>query len=684
METNSEDTTLNLNISGMTCANCALKISTKLRSLPGIQQADVILPTESAKVVFDKNKINIDEILESIDQIGYHATPSKISVELLDQKTSNQIETIKGEIRKLSGILNVTFQEDKHLLKIIFNSGELSENHIMKEIKSLGLNIKKTTGILDQEKENFQNELRYKKHLLLLSLILSTPTVILNEILMLSTIFDGIMQPIHYILFVLATIIQIFVGSYFYKSAYKTLRARSSNMDVLISIGSATAYLYSVYNTFFSMGHVFYGDSVLIFTFILLGKYLETIAKGKTSSAITKLMELGANTARVLRNNVEQMVDIDDVDINEIIVVKPGEKIPLDGKIIEGTSRIDEAMITGEPIPAKKQIGDIVIGGTINQNGLLRINVDKVGSDTMLSRIIELVKNAQTQKAPLQRLADRVSTIFVPVVVSIAFIAFAYWYWVASFTFEDALVRFVTVVVISCPCALGLAIPTAIMVGTGQGANAGILIKGGESLEAIHKVNNIVFDKTGTLTIGKPQLTDIIPLGITDEKELLKFSATMESGSEHPLGLAIINYAKEQNISLGHPTQFNNLPGYGIEGIIENHKILVGNMALAQKQNVDLKMASSTIAQLQDQGKTIVLVIKDAILIGVIAVADTIKEYTKETIDGLKKLGIKTYMITGDHQRTAEAIAKIVGIDNYYAEVLPAQKLERIAEIQKN
>ncbi len=326
--------------------------------------------------------------------------------------------------------------------------------------------------------------MRYKRNLLLTSFILSTPTVILNELMMLTHILGPWMKSLSYLVFVLATIIQIFVGSYFYRSAFKTLRAGSTNMDVLIALGSATAYIYSVYSLFWGNGDLFFGDSVLIFTFILIGKYFETIAKGRTTTALTKLMELGANTARIVRNNEEQMIDIDNVDVNEIAIVKPGEKIPLDGRIIEGTSRIDESLITGKSIPVKKTIGDLVIGGTINQNGLLQIKIERIGNNTMLSRIINLVKNAQNKKPPLQRLADKISNYFVPIVIFLGFLTYSYWFWIAGYTFENSLLRFVTVIVMSCHCALGLAIPTAVMVGTGQGAKGGVLIKGGEKFRS--------------------------------------------------------------------------------------------------------------------------------------------------------------------------------------------------------
>jgi Cu+-exporting ATPase len=552
----------------------------------------------------------------------------------------------------------------------------------MRELKAQGIEAHKTKSALDQEHEILEAELRYKKKLLLASFILSTPTVILNELMMLTNTLNSVMKPLDYLIFILATIIQIVVGSYFYRNAYKSLKVRNANMDVLISLGSATAYIYSVYSLFWGSGDVFFGDSVLIFTFILIGKYFEALAKGKTTTALTKLMELGSSNARVLRNGEEISTDIDDVDVNEITIIKPGEKIPLDGRIMDGTSRIDESMITGESIPVKKTVGDLVIGGTINQNGLLQVEVEHIGNDTMLSRIIDLVKNAQSEKPPLQRLADKISNYFVPIVIGLGFLAFSYWYWIAGFTFEESILRFVTVVVISCPCALGLAIPTAVMVGTGQGAKGGVLIKGGESLEAVHKITHIVFDKTGTLTIGRPQVTDIIPFNAIDENEVLHYAASVESGSEHPLARAIIEKAKSEQINLSPISNFTNNPGHGIEGDIDDQHILIGNLNWIMEEQINIDMAETVVQKLQNEAKTVICIVKNQEIIGVIAIADKIKDYAKEVIKRLQALNIKTYMITGDHQRTAEAIAKSIGIQNVYAEVLPSQKLQKITELQ--
>ena len=677
-----DDIELNLNISGMTCANCALKINTKLESLSGIQRVDVVLPTESAKVRFNKNQVDLDEILSSIQDIGYKATLSKLEVSLDSTTQKSKITQVLSSLKKIQGIYLTTFIEEKNLLKITFNSGEISENKVMKEFYKQGIAGKKTQGILEQERENYKEDIRYKKRLFLGSAIILLPIFVIGQITLFSDVFMDYKQPIRYLLFALTTISQIFVGSFFYKGAYSSLKNKTTNMDVLIALGSGTAYLYSVYSTFIGYGEIFFGESVMIFTFIALGKWLEAIAKGRTSTALTKLMELKATSARILRDGVEVDVDIDEIDLNDILVVKPGEKIPIDGIVMEGNSRVDESMITGESISVKKKAEDIVIGGTINQNGLLKIKVDKIGNDTVLSRIIQMVRGAQTEKPPLQLLADKISNIFVPLVILIGLITFSYWFWGQSYTFEDSLLRFVSVIVISCPCALGLAIPTAVMVGTGLGAKSGILIKGGESLETVHKVNHIVFDKTGTLTMGKPHVVKNVPFNQATMKDVLYYAGSIEQGSEHPLGQAIVEKAQEKGIDLSQVEDFQNIPGFGIKGKIGNDQIIVGNLKFAEKENTSLLMASEDIDILQSQGNTVVIVGKNGALIGIIAIMDTLKPNSKAIITELHKQKIRTYILTGDHEKTAKAIAQSIGIKEYFAEVLPSQKLAKIEEIQ--
>ena len=677
-----EQISLNLNISGMTCANCALKINTKLESLPGVKKVDIVLPTESGRVIFDNSEVGIDSILKSVIDIGYKATLSNLVILIKEKLTQTKIESLKNQLIKSEGIYKILFNDDKNTFKITFNSAQISENQVMKDFFKLGVEGSKSQGILEQERENFEREIKYRRNLTIISVLLFIPIFTLTRISINSALNEKTLLGFKIIILVLTTISQIIVGQFFYKGAYSSLKNKTTNMDVLIALGSGTAYLYSIFALINGKGELFFSESILIFSFILLGKWMETLAKGKTSKALTKLMELKATSARVERNGEEFEIDIDEIDVNDIIIVKPGEKIPIDGKIIEGTSRIDESMLTGESISVKKETGDLVIGGTINQNGFLKVEVEKIGNDTVLSRIIELVRNAQTEKPPMQRLADKISSFFVPIVILIAMITFSYWFWGANYSFEDALLRFVSVVVISCPCALGLAIPTAVMVGTGKGAKSGILIKGGESLELSHKVNHIVFYKTGTFTIGRPHVMKNIPFLEYSMKEVLYYAASVEQGSEHPLGLAIVEKAKEKQITLGKVKDFKNDPGFGIEGNIEGSHILIGNLKMAQKLGVDFSMAESPINNIQSQGQTAILVIKDDVLIGLLGLADKLKPFANETIEILHKMKIHTYLLTGDHHKTAEAIANSIGIDNYFAEVLPSQKLVKIEEIQ--
>lgn len=676
-------TKLNLNISGMTCANCALKISHALTELPGVKKADVILSTENAVVEFDEQSLKVDDIISKISDVGYKGTLSKLMIVLEQDYDSIKLERMKTDIMNINGVHSVAYQESDRTLRINFNSGKISENVLLRKFKELGYQGRKSKGILEQEKENHEKVIHYYRRLLYLSIIFSGPIFVLSMIHMYSDLLMDYMQELYYLLFVLATLNHILVGSHFYKSAYKTLRSKSTNMDVLIALGSGTAYIYSVLTTFHIVhGHEFYEVSVLIFTFIVIGKYLEAIAKGKTSSALTKLMELKASSATIIKEGKEITIDIDDIDVGNVVVIKPGEKVPIDGVVIDGESRVDESMLTGESYAVKKKVGSIVIGGTINQNGLLKVRVEKIGNDTMLNRIIDLVRNAQTEKPPMQRLADKVSAVFVPTVISIALITFLYWYFIGTLGFEESLLRFVTVVVISCPCAMGLAIPTAVMVGTGLGAKNGILIKGGSSLEAVHKITHMVFDKTGTLTIGKPVVTDVIGLNNFYEDMILKYAASIEQGSEHPLAKAIIQKAKELNIILDPISEFNAHPGLGISAKIGNDEVLIGNTAYATNEKINIEPHIRTLEKLQSEAKTVVLAILNGQLIGIIGIADTLKSDAKSSLQAVQKKGIKPYILTGDNTKTAKAIADQLGIENYFAEVLPSQKLEKIAELQ--
>jgi Cu+-exporting ATPase len=495
-----------------------------------------------------------------------------------------------------------------------------------------------------------------------------------------------------YLLWALATPVQFWAGWQFYKGLWGGLKHKTANMNTLIAVGTSAAYFYSVvailFPGFFAAGgrsaHVYFDTAAIIIALILLGRFLEARAKGRTSEAIKKLMGLQAKTARVVRGGEEVDIPVEEVQVDDIVVVRPGEKIPVDGAVIEGYSSVDESMITGESIPVEKKAGDNAIGSTINKTGSFRFKATKVGKETALAQIIKLVEEAQGSKAPIQRLADLISAYFVPAVIGVATVTFVLWYFfgpVPALTF--ALLNFVAVLIIACPCALGLATPTAIMVGTGKGAENGVLIRSAEALERAHKIKTIILDKTGTLTQGQPIVTDVVAAAGQDEGELLALAASAEQGSEHPLGEAIVNGAKEKGLSLSVATEFNAIPGHGIESRINGHKVLLGNLKLMQERGLHLNGLERKAVQLSEEGKTPMFVSIDGKASGIIAVADTLKPNSKETVARLHSLGLEVVMLTGDNKRTAEAIAKQVGIDRVLAEVLPEHKASEVKRLQK-
>lgn len=520
-------------------------------------------------------------------------------------------------------------------------------------------------------------ELRNLKRLVAFSAVVSIPVILLS--------FFLAIPNENFILFLLATPIQFIAGFRFYKGFLDALKARTANMDTLIAMGTSAAWIYSSLVTFFPnvfQGETYFDASVIIITLILTGKLLEEIAKGKASSAIKKLMGLQPKTARVIRDDKEMDIPIEDLLVDDIVLVKPGEKIPVDGVVIDGHSSVDEKMITGESIPVGKKIGDEVIGATINKSGLLKIKAAKVGKDTVLAQIIKIVQEALTVKAPIQRLADKVSSYFVPTVIAIAVISFFVWLY-AGMGFIFALTIFITILIIACPCALGIATPTAILVGTSLGANNGILIKGGKALETAHKLTAVVFDKTGTLTKGEPEVTDINPISRTDAENLLRLAAVAEKGSEHPLGEAIVKKAEENKIRIPDGNNYETIAGKGIRASYLNKPIFVGNRIFIKELGFKVEELEQEIQKLEEQGKTAVIVAFGDRIVGIIGIADTLKQYSKEAVQVLKRMKIDVWMITGDNERTAKAIAKEVGIENVMAEVLPQDKAKKVKELQE-
>ena len=609
-----------IKISGMSCAACSAIIDKKLSKLEGIETTSVNLLAENATISFDPLKLKTSEIIKVIESLGYGA--------ILEEDSSK-----------------------------------------------------------DTEKEQREKEIYKLRRELIISALLSSPLIVA----MILALVGINVKFLHneYFQLILATPIQFIIGFRFYKNAYYSLRAKSANMDVLVAMGTSAAYFFSIYNAFFEpekpgamMKDLYFEAAAVIITLILLGKYLESVAKGKTSEAIKKLMGLQAKTARVIRDSQEIDIPIEQMRLGEIVVVRPGEKVSVDGIVIDGNSSIDESMLTGESLPVEKKHGDLVIGSTINKYGSFKFKATKVGKDTALSQIIKLVEDAQGSKAPIQKIADKVSGIFVPVVLLIALLTFLVWYF-AFANITMGIISAVAVLVIACPCALGLATPTAIMVGTGIGAQNGILIRGGEHLEKAYKLNVVVLDKTGTITKGKPEVTDIILAGDYDTLDILKFAAISEKKSEHPLGVAIYEKGKFQIKEINDPDKFESIPGHGVYSEISDKKIFIGNRKLMSDKKINISSIEEKILKLENEGKTAMLIAINNNISGIIAVADTVKENSKDAIRELQLMGIEVYMITGDNERTANAIAKQVGITNVLAEVLPENKAKEVEKLKK-
>ncbi|MEK6947188.1 MAG: heavy metal translocating P-type ATPase [Nanoarchaeota archaeon] len=590
---------------------------------------------------------------------------------------------ITRALTKTGGVEKAVVNYSTEKVSVDFDDKLTNEDELIKAIKSKGY----TAAVAQDaaaEKAKRLNEIKELKKIFLISFSLAFPALVIGMAFMKDGLLNfGYELPFaNYILFILATPVQFYVGWRFYKGTFSALKNKSANMDSLIAIGTSAAYFYSIYSVFIAGKELQYFEvSAVLITFVMLGKWLEARAKGKMSEAIEKLVSLAPKTALVLRNGKESKISVDDVIKGDVIIVKPGEKIPVDGIIIDGVSSVDESMVTGESIPVDKNKGSFVIGGTINKHGTFRFKATKVGAETTLSHIIKLIEDAQARKAPIQRFADAVSSYFVPIVIVLAVITFLVWYYGFGKDFTFAMITAVSVLVIACPCALGLATPTAILVGTGMGAKNGILIKGGDALETAHKVNYIIFDKTGTITIGRPEVTEVVSFGSANEKNVLQIAASLEKSSEHALADAVLKYAKKKKILLLKVSNFSAVPGKGIFGTISGKKFYLGNQKLLSKQKS--AKISQALAKLENDGKTVVMLADERIVLGMIAIADTIKESAPEAVKKLQDLGLKTYMITGDNKRAALAIAKQAGIENVFAEVMPNEKSDYVKKLQR-
>jgi Cu+-exporting ATPase len=686
----------------MTCASCASNIEKALLEVPGVVSANVNLASEKATVEYLKSEADIRDFKKAVEEAGYQILESeepskkKVTFGVSGMTCASCVSHIEKALKELDGVSSATVNLATEKATVEYIPSKVGMDDFRKAVEGAGYGIRsEVTEIASAEPDDVTNVARREARILRQKLIVSGIIGIYMFLIMIAELTGGGWLPSFfgnkYLLWVLATPVQFWAGWQFYKGLWGGLKHKTANMNTLIAVGTSVAYIYSVVAILFPefiaaggrMPHVYFETSVLIIALILLGRFLEARAKGQTSEAIKKLMGLRAKTARVVRNGEEVDIPVEEVQVGDIVVVRPGEKIPVDGKITDGYSSVDESMITGESIPVEKNKGDEVIGATINKTGSFRFEATKVGKETALAQIIKLVEEAQGSKAPIQKLADIISAYFVPAVIGIATLTFILWFFIGpppALTY--ALLNAVAVLIIACPCALGLATPTAIMVGTGKGAENGVLIRSAEALETAHKIKAIILDKTGTLTQGQPAVTDIVTVGGFNEQELLSMAASAEQGSEHPLGEAIVNAAREKKLTLSKTTEFNAIPGHGIESRINGHNVLLGNLKLIGQRGLHLNGLESESVRLSQEGKTPMFISIDDKVAGIIAVADTLKPTSKETVSQLHHLGLEVIMLTGDNRRTAEAIAKQVGIDRVLAEVLPENKASEVKRLQ--
>lgn len=683
---------IDIPILGMTCASCASTIQSGLAGLPGVDKASVNFATSKATVLYHPEKVNVKDLVKTVKQSGYAVGTVSVELPIQGMKCASCVTAIENALLQKNGITKASVNLATEKARVEYISSEISLAEISKTIEGSGY---KVIQVPQEEKlEDVEEILREKENKKLKTKFLAG--LILGIIIFFGSMphwFPWIPTFLNnfFVLWAFATPVQFWIGWQFYKGAWGAFRHRNANMDTLIAVGTSAAYLYSVaatlFPSFFESGgikpEVYFDTSAMIIVLILLGRLLEAKAKGQTSEAIKKLVGLQPKTARIRRDGKEMDIPVEEVLVGDEILVRPGEKIPVDGEVLEGKSAVDESMITGESLPAKKEQGDEVIGATINKTGSFTFTATKVGKDTALAQIIKLVGDAQGSKAPIQRLADVIAGYFVPIVISISIAVFVIWF---NFGPDPALtfafLNFVSVMIIACPCALGLATPTAVMVGTGKGAENGILIKGGESLETAHKLDTIVFDKTGTLTKGEPEVTDIVTAGSFSEEDILKYAASAEKASEHPLGEAIIKKALEQGIALESPKDFNAVEGHGLEAKVDGKAVFIGNKKLMDNKKIpvgELEKKADTFAA---EGKTPIYVSLDREFAGLVAVADTLKENSILAVKKLESLGLNVIMLTGDNRKTAEAIALKAGIKNVIPEVLPEDKVREIKKLQ--
>ncbi|WP_414045064.1 heavy metal translocating P-type ATPase [Macrococcus equi] len=671
-----------LPIEGMTCAACSSRIEKVLNKMDGVD-AQVNLTTEKADVHFDESKVTVKDLSAKVEKLGYYVHPEHVELEISGMTCAACSSRIEKVLNKQEDIQRATVNLTTEKANIDYFPGNLNVDDLIRIISKLGYSAKVRNKQVSDD--SIQKNLKSKKIKLMISALLSFPLLLT----MLTHLFGIhlphlLMNPWFQLIF--AFPVQFIIGWQFYVGAYKNLRNGGANMDVLVALGTSAAFFYSVYEGLKTIKHpdyvphLYFETSAVLITLILLGKYLEARAKSQTTNALSALINLQAKEARVVRETQEVMIPVEEVIIGDILIIKPGEKIPVDGVIIAGRTSIDEAMLTGESIPVEKSTGDDVIGATMNKNGSVKIEATKVGRDTALQSIVKIVEEAQGSKAPIQRLADIIAGYFVPIVILIAIITFALWMiFISPGQFESALVAAIAVLVIACPCALGLATPTSIMVGTGRAAETGILFKGGEYLERTHDIDTVVLDKTGTITKGEPEVTDYIGDELT-----LQYLASSEQASEHPLATAIVKYAKDKGIRLVEPAHFEAIPGHGLKTIIDDNIILIGNRKLMKDNAIDIATVQKEMTQFEAEGKTAMLIAVDGECLGIIAVQDIVKSTAIQAVQQMQAMNINVIMLTGDNEVTAKAIAQSVGIAEVIAEVLPEDKADKIKVLQKS
>ncbi len=683
-----------LRIEGMTCAACSSAVERATKKLDGVVDSSVNLATEKLAIEYDGDKLSLEDIKAAVEKAGYRvATDMTVKTLTVEGMTCASCSAaVERVTRKLDGVAESKVNLATEKLTISYDPSKLRLSDIKSAIEKAGYRAKEEEGV-DLDKEKKEKEIKGLWRRFITSAIFTLPLLYIAMGHMVGLPLPGVLHPdmnpaAFALVQLILTLPPVIVGHRFYTVGFRTLIKGNPNMDSLIAIGTSAAFIYGVFATIMILrgdgtyAHELYFESAaVILTLITLGKYMEAVSKGKTSEAIKKLMGLTPKTAVILKDGREVELPIEEVEVGDIILVKPGERMPVDGEVVEGTTSVDESMLTGESIPIEKNIGDPIIGASINKNGHIKYRATKVGKDTVLSQIIKLVEDAQGSKAPIAKLADVISGYFVPIVILLAIISGLAWYLVGQ-SGVFALTIFISVLVIACPCALGLATPTAIMVGTGKGAEYGVLIKSGTALETAHKIKTIVFDKTGTITEGEPVVTDVITLD-GKEEDLLQLAASAEKGSEHPLGEAIVREAEDRSLPMVKLESFQAIPGHGIQVVIKDQDILLGNRKLMTDRNIPLEDLEEDANRLADEGKTPMYIAVDGRAMGIIAVADVVKETSRRAIQLLHGMGIKVAMITGDNSRTAQAIAKEVGIDWTLAEVLPQDKADEVKKLQE-